>query len=278
MYKNLIGIATAVALIATPARAADMPLSVPDPAVAAPVYDWSGLYFGGHFGGGWGSNGLSDPAAIGILRALLGFEFVDGSNVPVQKVNGSGFLGGIQGGTNYQIGKVVIGTEVDFSWARINGGNTAFLTTPIISPFGFTRTLSADTNWIGTVTARIGIAHDRLMLYTKVGAAWAKNSYTDAYVASLTPPSTFSLAGSASEIRSGWTVGAGLEWAFWNNWSAKIEYDYMNFGTGAVNNPGTAMNNFTQPSVLPVITTVQNNQNISEVKFGLNYKFMPNFW
>jgi outer membrane immunogenic protein len=262
-------------------HAADMPApAAPAESSLPPApYDWSGLYFGGHFGGGRESNELSDsPEIFGIFGSIIGFGLAGALNVPVQALNSSGILGGVQGGTNFQIGKLVVGTEADFSWAGISGSSTAFLTTPIISPFGLNRTLGANTSWIGTVTARMGIAHDRWLLYTKGGAAWAKNSYTDAYTASLTPPSTFSFAGAASETRSGWTVGTGLEWAFWNDWSAKIEYDYMNFGTRAVNNTGTAFNNFTNPRVLQVITTVQNNQNINEVKLGLNYKFMSNFW
>jgi opacity protein-like surface antigen len=53
------------------------------------------------------------------------------------------------------------------------------------------------------------------------------------------PPPIFNEQLSASEIRPGWTVGGGVEWVFWNNWSAKIEYDFYDFGTRNVTLTGT---------------------------------------
>lgn len=261
MLRNLLGIVgVSSLLVAVPlsaASAADMPLKAPAPSA---TYDWSGIYVGGNLGGGWARNDFSDPG-LGIIGAFLG--------VPVeQTVNSSGFLGGFQAGTNYQIGKLVVGAEADADWADINGTSSA-----TFGPFGvpfITRTLGAKTDWTATVTTRIGIAHDRWMIYGKAGAAWENTKYTDTW---STPVFGAVFSGSGSETRPGWTVGSGVEYAFWNNWSAKLEYDYMNFGSNT-----TTIGGVISPLVIPANFGVQNNQEISEVKFGINYKLMPNFW
>ena len=72
--------------------------------------------------------------------------------------------------------------------------------------------------------------------------------------------------------RVGWTVGTGLEWAFWQNWSAKVEYDYLDFGNRNVAINGSVL------GVLPLQLGLQDNNHINQFKAGLNYKFMPNFW
>lgn len=62
----------------------------------------------------------------------------------------------------------------------------------------------------------------------------------------------------------GWTAGAGLEWAFAENWSALLEFDYYNFGNKGVT--------FSDPNnVSPVTLNVR--QDIEVVKVGLNYRF-----
>jgi len=67
----------------------------------------------------------------------------------------------------------------------------------------------------------------------------------------------------ASETRLGWTVGAGVEWAFWDNWSVKLEYDYLDFGSRTVT--------FNDP--LLGAATISVSERISEVKLGVNYRF-----
>ena len=85
--------------------------------------------------------------------------------------------------------------------------------------------------------------------------AWDHDKYSAQYLGTWT----------ASETRSGWTVGAGLEWAFADNWSARFEYDYYGFGNRNVT--------FTNPrfTILPSIETVK--QSIQTVTFGINYRF-----
>jgi outer membrane immunogenic protein len=97
----LAGVAvTAIMAAAGSAMAADMPLRAIAPVA---TYDWSGMYIGGVLGGAWATNDIADPG-LGILGTLVG--------VPViQTTNSSGFIGGIEGGSNYQFGNLVVGWE-----------------------------------------------------------------------------------------------------------------------------------------------------------------------
>lgn len=274
MHRFQCGVLAAVTAIsfASFAAAADMPLPAAAPAA---VYDWSGFYVGGHVGGGWQSNSITDNDLLTMLAIGNGNPGFMAFNQPVQTVNGSGFIGGVQGGANYQIGKLVVGAEADFSWGSITGSNTTFLHK---AAFGITRTLTADTIGIGTMTTRLGVAHDRWLVYGKAGAAWARTNYAESDISTPGFSANPVYTGTATEARVGWTLGAGIEWAFWNNWSAKLEYDYLNFGARTTTEFGSIGVGVPNLTAGPAPLTLQNYLTISEVKLGINYKFMPNFW
>jgi outer membrane immunogenic protein len=266
----LVGMAVGALLASGSAQAADLPFKAAPRAVApAPAaYDWSGIYVGAHIGGGWATNDQSDPG-LGIVGTVLGVP-------PVQTTDSSGILGGLQAGWNYQIGRLVLGTEVDFSWAGIDGTNTTTFV-PLIGIGGgsISRALGANTDWTGTSTVRLGYAHDRWMFYSKAGAAWAHTNYTNIWTVNGVGGGTL-FSGTGDQTRVGWTVGFGAEWAFMGNWSAKLEYDFIDFGskTATINGtllPGTG-------GATPASFGLVNDQTISEVKFGVNYKIMPLIW
>ena len=130
-----------------------------------------------------------------------------------------GFLGGGQVGFNYQTGMFVFGVEGDVSWADIKGGSNIG---PVIgAPLG--ANFNTDVDWTATLTGRLGLAFDRWLVYGKGGVAWAHDKYNTNF---YTFPGTVEL----SETRVGWTVGAGVEYAFAPQWTAKLEYNYMDFG------------------------------------------------
>jgi outer membrane immunogenic protein len=216
------------------AMAADVgrPVYKAPPAGALPVtYDWTGFYVGGHVGYGWADKGWRDAFGFGTISH-----------------NADGFLGGGQAGFNYQVGQFVFGAEGDFTWTGIDGGTsrTFGLAAPVTANF------NAEVDWTATLTARAGIAFDRVLVYAKGGAAWAHDRYNTNFYAF---PGTVE----RSDTRLGWTAGAGVEYAFAPNWSTKLEYNYMDFGTRAVSfAPGT---------------TTDIDQQIHAVKFGINYKF-----
>ena len=80
--------------------------------------------------------------------------------------------------------------------------------------------------WTATVASRVGIAHDRWLAYGKAGVAYEHTDFTAS--AASVAPLVFAATGSSN--RTGWLVGGGLEWAIWDNWTIKGEYDYLDFG------------------------------------------------
>ncbi len=225
-------LAGAIAFVSC-AQAADLPPAPPTPAPTAPVayapqtYNWSGVYVGGNIGGGYSNSWWSDPITGGH-----------------DNFNSWGFLGGGQIGANAQFNRLVVGLEGDFDWTDITNKGTDSIG----------EALNANVQWTSTVTGRVGAAFDRLLVYGKGGLALAQDQ------SSLTD-----LAGNSatdSLLRTGWTVGAGLEYALDDNWSAKIEYDYLGFGKQSMT--------FTTPT-----ETVNTNAglNVQEIKAGLNYRF-----
>jgi outer membrane immunogenic protein len=247
MKKILLAGFALSAFVAGSASAADLARPVYKAAPpAVEVFDWSGIYIGAHAGYGWGRTDITDHTLFGNIIP----------GIPTQHFDISGGLGGVQGGWNYQFGRFVLGSEVDFSWADVKG-DLPSATTLIPG----TASRSSKANWMGTATTRLGYAWDRVLIYSKIGAAWAHFDYND----------TVAIAGvgtvfnsSASETRSGWTVGTGIEWAFLAGWSAKVEYDYIDFGRRSVDFAAVA-------GVIPVSLDVD--QRISQVKVGLNYRF-----
>jgi outer membrane immunogenic protein len=119
--------------------------------------------------------------------------------------------GGLVGGTvgyNYQINHFVVGAEADIDWAGISG-----TTTTAACPAG----CKTSDSWLSTIRGRVGYAADRFLPYFTGGAALGN---IDATTGPLT----------TSASNAGWTVGAGLEFAFTPSWSAKAEYLYVNLG------------------------------------------------
>jgi outer membrane immunogenic protein len=196
-----------------------------------PVYSWTGFYAGIHGGYGWSRFKGSDPVA--------------GDST----VNARGWLGGVQLGYNYQVGKFVIGVEGDYSWADVKN-----VTSDPLGLGGGEATLKND--YFITAAARLGYAFDRSLLYVKGGGAWTRDKIdiTDGVGG----------FGNGTFRRSGWMAGAGIEYAVWNNLSAKIEYNILSFGSideTLTTGGGLAA---TTPSV-----SFQTHL----VKVGLNYKF-----
>jgi outer membrane immunogenic protein len=256
MKRQFLAGAALAALMAGSAFAADMPLKA-----AAPIalYDWGGMYLGGVVGGAWGTNDISDPG-LGIVGTLLG--------VPVVQTNNpSGFIGGIEGGSRYQFGKLVIGTEADITWGDLNNTSTSGFGAPLLPPGVITRSLTADTKWTATAVSTVGIAHNNWLLYGKAGVAWEKVDYTDNW--SAAGVNLFN--GTGSDSRVGWTVGTGVEWAFNNSWSVKVEYDYLDFGTRNVAINGSLLGLGIQPGI-------QDSNHVNQLKAGLNWHIMPNLW
>ena len=226
MKRILLG-AAALAALAAPAFAADMPARpyTKAPAYTAPqvVYNWTGFYIGGHIGGDFaGNNGLSG--------------------------NGSRFLGGVQGGFDYQFApNWVTGIEAEYSWMTRNNNGVTF-------PGGVV--VTDRDNQLGSVTGRMGYTWGPGLLYAKGGYAFRDGNNVAVSVGGV--PTAFVATGNH---RDGWTVGAGLEYLFAPNWSAKAEYQYYNFG------------NTTFSTGPAAIVGPRFRDDDHTVKVGVNYRF-----
>jgi outer membrane immunogenic protein len=215
----LAGISGAALIAIAPSNAVDLG---PRPVYWAPqaaivpvrVFSWTGCYIGGNIGYGWGRDTVSIPN----LGETTGVPELAGLSLPSVTGNTKGVLGGGQVGCNYQFApNWVIGIEGDGEAANIKGDVTDSVS--FTNPFAATvsGTAHAQTDWIASVTGRLGRTSDRVMLYAQGGAAWAGDKYSADLPA-------FDEHIETSVTRPGWTVGGGVEWAFWDNWSAKVEY------------------------------------------------------
>jgi outer membrane immunogenic protein len=216
----LAGVAAMSAGVAGPALAADMPLGYVAP---VPIFNWTSCFLGAHIGGGWAHKDFTDPVAL-VQNSILGTVTPGVTTVGVS--SSSGLIIGGQMGCDYQFGfsPWVVGVEGTASGGNLRG-NTNF-----VLPLGGSSdiaTLTAKTDFLPSVTARVGYALDNWLFYVRAGGAWAGDKYS--VTGTFLPTATaFGLEG--VDNRFGWTAGAGVEWAFAELWSARLEYDYYGLG------------------------------------------------
>lgn len=185
---------------------------------APPAWSWEGQYIGVHGGYAWASDTVFSVANS-------------------QNITPSGGVFGFQIGYNRQLSpKWVIGYEIDLSFGSVNetgliGGNDVPLK---IDAFGTART-------------RLGYAHGSWLFYATAGLAWANTNIVG-------------LAGVANFERPhiGYAVGAGIEYAFAPNWSAKLEYIFADLD---------------ETRTLIAGSQINTDLTMSTVRFGLNYRF-----
>jgi outer membrane immunogenic protein len=248
------------------ALAADLPLPGPPPAAAylpmlAPKYDWSGLYLGANGGYGFGSSNWTDPSNP---AALSTGDFKT-----------SGFLFGGTLGANMQLGALVFGVEADIGWSNIKGSvapATQFCAEPI-SLTAVAANCETKNDWLGTARARVGVAADRVLLFATAGAAFGDllTGVTGATAGFSPAPGIFQ-----SSTVVGWTAGAGAEFAFAQNWTAKVEYLFVSLGNAkcdVLTSCGFDVISASGTRNFPASDTVKFSTNL--VRFGINYKFGP---
>jgi len=183
--------------MAAPALAADLPRpAYKAPIYTAPAFSWSGFYVGLNGGYGWGrSNWTSSAGTTGDF-------------------NVKGWVVGGTLGYNLQTGVWVWGVEGDIDYSNIKGSAGTVCTG------GATTDCETRNTWLGTARGRVGYAMDRFLPFVTGGLAFGGIK--------MTP---FTGGASATQTKLGWTLGAGVEWAFMSSWSAKLEYLYADLGT-----------------------------------------------
>ena len=219
----------AVAALTTSAVAADLPAKAPVyKAPVAVAYNWAGFYVGIEGGWGWGRTNHTDLTATPFDRGPWSID------------------GGILGGTvgyNWQMNQFVFGLEGDGSWAHIHKDFPGL--------FCATGLCFTDIRALGTARVRAGYAMNNWLIYATGGAAVAS-------VRAGIYGCAVSCIGDTT--RWGWTAGGGLEWGFAPNWSAKIEYLFVDLGNKV--NYTTGFDNTVSAST-------------SIVRGGINFHFPP---
>ncbi|MGA7788610.1 MAG: outer membrane beta-barrel protein [Xanthobacteraceae bacterium] len=261
-------IVASVLVLAGPALSADL---YPKASPAPTTYDWSGVYVGGHAGGGRQTTAITDPDLFSNLINCCVLLGVVGNPTGISDSTGSGFLGGVQAGWMYQIGRLVVGADVDWSGTDLKGTGVSTV------PGGSSESYSVRANWTTTATATVGLARERWMLYSKAGVAAANEKYglSISGVGGF-GPGPFAFSSTATDTATGWTVGTGVKYAFSDNWIVNVEYDFLDFDsqTHSISGAFTAA-----PAGIGLAATFNPDfrQYISEVKIGLSYKFAPGF-
>jgi outer membrane immunogenic protein len=241
MKATVLG-GAAASLLTISAFAADLgiPLAPLQPVV--PPFTWTSCYAGVHAGGGWGKKDLTD--SVGIFSSITGYSSTS--------VDVNGYLLGGQIGCDYQFASTwVVGIE-----GAASGGNISKTTNFAVPSFADTASFRSTTDFLASITGRIGYAWDRWMLYGKGGVALVGDRYHADDVQGL-------YFFDATENRIGWTAGAGIEWAFTPDWSVKLEYDYYGFGTKSLL--------FSDSTIAMVNAPANITQTIQVVTLGVNF-------
>jgi outer membrane immunogenic protein len=250
LSSGLLAFAAAAA-VSTTAFAADLPVPAAAPAYGPPVYrpalyDWTGIYFGGHAGVGAVEDTVTDPTTTALTPA--------GTQT---KVAPYGLIGGGQAGFNLEFNPVVVGAEATWTADYISG--TQATPSPFIA--GTTQQSTSAPHWYATATGKIGFARNDLLFYAKGGAAWMHVDYTqDILVGGVIAAEQIIIAN-----RYGYTVGGGVEYAFNESLSARLEYDFLDFGTQTY----TFNNLAPVGGPLPVAVKSQTHM----LTAGMNYRF-----
>jgi outer membrane immunogenic protein len=183
------------------------------------VFNWTGWYIGINGGGGWGQT--SHTAAVGIT-GIPGLPGLTTGNFNAR--------GGVVGGTlgyNYQFSQFLVGAETDLDWSNIRGTFNGSVVIPGGSA-GFS--LSSQLQWLDTARVRAGMVWDRVLFYGTAGAALGGVNAT-AQASAAASGIGAAVTAADTQTRFGWTAGAGVEYAFTDNLSAKLEYLYVGLGS-----------------------------------------------
>ena len=302
MKRIFIAIAGAASLLTTSALAADlaphMYTKAPAPIVA--VYDWTGFYVGGNVGYSWGRSSTNEAFTDALTGTIL--------SAATAKFNLNGVIGGGQAGYNWQRDRWVFGLEADIQGSGEKGSTNAVCpgATPSTlgtvasvssacsvghlgdtAPFNVlalpvTNSLSEKIEWFGTFRGRIGpTITPTILAYVTGGLAYGSVKSSDTVSGTnITNPAGQGVNGGTvltpvnatfgnSSTRVGWTVGAGIEGVISGNWTAKLEYLYIDLGN--------VSGSFITPVVAPSgnFVTASYNSHVTDniLRVGVNYRW-----
>jgi outer membrane immunogenic protein len=258
MKKTLLLLAISAAAVGS-AQAADMPVKAP---VYVAPFTWTGAYLGINAGYGTGESTGSEycTTPAGVVSGA-------GCNAPMPAAlsPAGGFVGG-QIGYNYQTGLFVWGVEGDIQVSHINdstGATPLPCCIPTLGATGYTLLRSENLDWFGTVRGRLGLAvWDRTLIYGTGGLMYGEEVVNFL----VTTPFTTTYQAQSSGTHTGWVAGGGIEYAFTNKISAKVEGLYYDLGSETIAASNTAS---------PFTETANFHYKGALVRLGANLKFGP---
>ena len=263
--KKLLASASLLALSSVTVLAADFPMKAPM-AAPAPVFSWTGCYVGGHVGAGTSQDLFSGDNSF--FTSGDDVDLFRGANT--NSGTGKGGLAGGQLGCNYQDGNAVFGLEGEGYWSGIKS-TTGFNINLTPGSEGFSSTATNKNDF--SVAARVGMAFDRTLVYGKAGWVWGNFAFNSATSFPTCPTCVLETFHSSGTL-DGLLLGVGVEHAFTPNWTVKLEYNFLDFGSKGLN--------FTLCEAAASVactstntTTGSNSQHVSMqvFKVGFNYLF-----
>jgi outer membrane immunogenic protein len=233
------------------------------PVYVEPGYDWTGFYIGANVGYSWGRSADTSSLSAGAGGPVL---FTD-----TNRSNMNGVVGGGQIGYNWQMQNWLWGLEADFQGTGQRGSHsytcpTGVCTAPfgVVAPFpgpAVPATLSQQIDWFGTFRGRAGVlVSPKVLLYATGGLAYGQVD------------SRLTLAGAttANDINAGWTVGGGVEGVIDGNWTARLEYLYVDLGRVSETFGSTVV---ALGGAATLASSFSSRVTDNIVRVGLNYKF-----
>ena len=263
--KRILLIGTSIVALAAPALAADLPVKAPPMVAPAPVLFWTGFYLGLNGGYSWGESSRE----LNFVSATGAAIIPPGGVVTTGGTDLEGGLFGGQIGYNWQTANWVLGFETDIQWANQRGSRVFSGVIPLAGRGVLTgAVVDQKLEWFGTFRGRAGyLVTPSALLYATGGLAYG-SLQTDVGLAGLTAAGVpIGANASGSSTRVGWTVGGGVEWKFSPNWSAKVEYLYMDIG----DTTNTAFLTTPAGAVIGANVTSRVTDNI--IRGGFNYQF-----
>ncbi len=248
---------TLLVLLALPsiAQAADFPFTEPLP----PVFTWNGFYTGTFVGYG-ALRGRADPTCT--TAGFLSCTSLPGARRP----DADGFVGGSEAGYAFELPLgLVMGVEGDYQFTRLRGFGESDGTTPLFGPgssFPGDVHVGQSLDDLGTVRGRLGYAVDRALVYATGGLAFGELrldvTRSDGYGA-------LNNTASRSTLRTGTIYGGGIEYAFTDRLSGKVEAERFDLGTRSIAAPDDLGLGLTRGARVSTTGTL--------VRAGLNYHF-----
>jgi outer membrane immunogenic protein len=253
--KKIMTLAALSSLIALSAHATKgAPYVAPKAEKAG--FNWTGFYLGINGGYGWGEEQLNE---VEFIEDPDFYEFSGDEVVTNANPSFNGWFGGGQIGYNYAFeNDWLLGLEADIQGAGFGADYTGY------PAFDFTA--ETEMNWFGTARAKVGYFYSDVLFYVTGGFAYGAEelNLSDYY-------DVETIKSSDSQMRVGWTAGAGIEAVIYGQLTAKAEYLYISFASQTFELHEEPTTN--TDSVWPTINVETNNLNSNTFRLGLNYHF-----